>query len=157
MQPMIWRRLVLVLRSVKPIFLMALGLFVLYEFYPFARMFEAQSAQAEGTLLQVLREGWSRNNGHVVTRTAKVVFTTNSGKEVGLTTCLYEADARDAYVGKKLPVRYDPHDPSNSDVGTVRELSFYIYGVYAVGGGLILAGFALLFRMLQAVCAGHGP
>jgi hypothetical protein len=136
----------MILRSVRAIFLMALGLFVLYEFYPFAKIFEAQSAQAEGTLVQVLREGWSRNHGHVVTRTVKVVFTTNSGKEVDLTTCLYEADARAAYVGKKLPVRYDPHDPSSNDIGTVGELFFYIYGVYAAGGGLVLAGFVLLFR-----------
>src|SRR5258708_35843131 len=87
----------MILRSVRAIFLIALGLFVLYEFYPFAKIFEAQSAQAEGTLAQVLREGWSRNQGHVVTRTVKVVFTTNSGKEFDLTTCLYESDARDAY------------------------------------------------------------
>jgi hypothetical protein len=145
----------MILRLVRAIFLMALGLFVLYEFYPFARIFEAQSAQAEGTLVQVLREGWSRNHGHVVTRTVKVVFTTNSGKEVDLTTCLYEGHARDAYVGKKLPVRYDPHDPSSNDIGTVGELSFYIYGIYAAGGGLVLAGFVLLFRMLPAVCAGR--
>ena len=135
----------MILRLVRAIFLMALGLFVLYEFYPFARIFEAQSAQAEGTLVQVLREGWSRNKGHIVTRTVKVVFT----------TCLYEAHARDAYVGKKLPVRYDPHDPSSNDIGTVGELSFYIYGIYATGGGLVLAGFVLLFRMLPAVCAGR--
>ena len=134
---------------------LSLGLFVLYEFYPFAKSFESQSAQAEGTLVQVLREGWSRNKGHVVTKTVKVVFTTNSGKEVELTTCLYEAVARDAHVGKKLPVRYDPHDPNSSDIGTVRQLSLYIYGVYAVGAGLVLAGFVLLFRMLRAVCAGH--
>ena len=136
-------------------FLVALGLFVLYEFYPFGRVFAAQSAQTEGTLVQVLREGWSRNHGQVVTRAVKVVFTTNSGKEVSLTTCLYEADARDAHVGKKLPVRYDPHDPNSSDIGTVHQLSFSIYGVYAVGAGLVLAGFVLLFRMLRAVCAGH--
>jgi len=145
----------MILGSVKAVLLMALGLFVLYEFYPFGRVFAAQSAQTEGTLVQVLREGWSRNHGQVVTRAVKVVFTTNSGKEVSLTTCLYEADARDAHVGKKLPVRYDPHDPSSNDIGTVGELSFYIYGIYAAGGGLVLAGFVLLFRMLPAVCAGR--
>jgi len=145
----------MILGSVKAVLLMALGLFVLYEFYPFGRVFAAQSAQTEGTLVQVLREGWSRNHGHVVTRTVKVAFTTNSGKEVDLTTCLYEGHARDAYVGKKLPVRYDPHDPSSNDIGTVGELSFYIYGIYAAGGGLVLAGFVLLFRMLPAVCAGR--
>ncbi len=139
-----------ILRSVRALFLIALGIFVLYEYYPFAKVFHAQSAQAEGTVVQVLRDEWKwcRGNGRDLTRTVKVVFTTNSGKEGDLSTCLYEANARDAYVGKKLPVRYDPDDPSNSDIGTVRELSFYIYGIYAVGGGLVLAGFVLLFRML---------
>jgi len=144
----------MILGSVKAVLLMALGLFVLYEFYPFGRVFAAQSAQTEGTLVQVLREGWSRNHGQVVTRAVKVVFTTNSGKEVSLTTCLYEADARDAHVGKKLPVRYDPHDPNSNDIGTVRELSYYIFGIYAVGGGLLLAGLVLLFQILSVVRAG---
>lgn len=128
---------------------MALGLFVLYEFYPYAKIFQAQSAQAEGTLVQILREGWGRNRGGIVTRTVRVVFTTNSGKEATLIQCLYEANARDVHVGKKLPVRYDPHDFSNSDIGKVGELSFYIYGIYTIGGGLFLAGFVLLIRMLR--------
>lgn len=141
-------------RSVRAFLLMALGSFVLYEFYPFAKVFAAESAQTEGTLVQVLREGWSRNHGQVVTRTVKVVFSTDSGKKCDLTTCLYEADARAAYVGKKLPVRYDPHDPSSNDIGTVRELSYYIFGIYAVGGGLLLAGLVLLFQILSVVRAG---
>ena len=137
----------MILRSVRAILLMALGFFVIYEFYPFAKVWRTQTAQTDGTLVQVLREGWSRNKGHVVTRTVKVVFNTSSGKEVALTQCLYEADARAAYVGKKLPIRYDPRDPGSGDVGTVRELSFYVYGIYVAGVGLILAGLVLLYRM----------
>ena len=44
------------------------------------------------------------------------------------------------------PVRYDPQDPDNNDLGKVGGLSVYVYGFYAVGGGLILAGLVLLFR-----------
>ena len=137
----------MILRSVGAIGLMALGLFVLAGFYPIAKFSLAQSAQAEGTVVQVLREGWSRNHGQVVTKIVKVAFTTNAGHNVDLTQCLYEAAARDADVGTKLPVRYDPHNPGNSDIGTVGEMSHYRYGVYAVEGGLVLAGFVLLLRM----------
>ena len=142
-----------ILRSVRALFLIALGIFVLYEYYPFAKVFHAQSAQAEGTVVQVLREGWSRNHGHVVTRDVKIVFTTDSGKAAYLTQCLYEEKARAANVGKKLPVRYDPHDPGNSNVGTVGELFVYIYGGYAVGGGLVIAGVFLLFRIRPTACS----
>jgi len=138
----------MIFQLVKAMLLVVLGILVLYEFHPYAKIFEAQSAQAEGTVVQVLREGWSRNKGHVVTRTVKVVFIATTGREVALTTCLYESAARNASVGKKLLVRYDPHDPGINDIGTVGELLLYIYGIYAVGGGLILAGSVLLFRML---------
>ncbi len=142
-------------RSIQAIVLIAVGCFVIYEFHSLGKtslaLSKAQSAQAEGTVVEILREGWSRNHGQVVTRTVKVAFTASSGRQVCLTAELFEEEARAADVGKKLPVRYDPADPSNNDIGKVGQLFYYVVAVYVVAGGFVLAGLIMLWRMRPAI------
>lgn len=140
-----------ILQVTRAAYLIGLGILILYLLHPFAKIFLSQSEQTEGAVVQIIREGWSRNHGQISTRTVRVVFTTKAGKEVYFTEDVYGDNARSACVGKRFPVRYNPRDPGMSDIGKVWELYVYGCGIYVVGGGLIMAGLVVLYRMLRGL------
>jgi hypothetical protein len=140
----------MIFRTIQALFLIAVGIVGIYEFYPLGRfslaLSKSQSAQTEGTVVEIASEGRNHNR-QLVSRTVRVAFTAGSGRQDYLTKDLYNDTARATHIGQKQLVRYDPRDPGNNDLGKVGELFYYVLGVYVVTGGFVIAGLVMLLRM----------
>ncbi|MFA5138280.1 MAG: DUF3592 domain-containing protein [Elusimicrobiota bacterium] len=141
----LWESVKMLVWGAAAICAILLGIFVLARFYApareDARFRRARTAQAEGTITEVRPMSRGRG-GRTNSIRINVVFTTDSGKQMFLTRNLSGASAG---VDGKIPVRYDPRNPSNNDVVWGRGMSGTTLDVLAWGGGFLLTGLVILF------------